>query len=121
MARENVLRIKSFAFAIRAIKLSKFLKKEHKEYNLASQVIRSGTSIGSLIRESEFAASKKDFTNKLTVSLKEANETQYWLELLHATDFLTKRMFTSLNADCEELIRILVASVKTSKQPSIKQ
>ena len=81
--------------------------------------MRTGTSIGASIRESEFAASKKDFTNKLTVSLKEANETQYWLELLHATDFLAKRMFTSLNADCEELIRILVASVKTSKQSSV--
>ncbi len=120
MRHENIVRTKSFAFAVRVVKLYQFLKKDFKEYDLSSQVLRSGTSIGASIRESEFAASKKDFIHKLTISLKEANETQYWLELLNVTGYLTKRMYASLNTGCEELIKLLVASIKTSKKSIIK-
>ena len=111
----NILAEKSFDFAVRIVKLHKYLKKEFDEYILSKQIVRSGTAIGALIMESEFGSSKKDFTNKLTISLKEANETRYWLRLLHKTDYLQTRMFNSLNNDCIELIKMLTASVKTSR------
>lgn len=111
----NPLKDKSYTFAIKIVKLSQSLVNERKEFVLSKQVLRSGTSIGALIRESEFAASKADFINKLTVSLKEANETEYWLMLLHDTDYLDKKNFEILQADCKELIAMLVKSIKTSK------
>ena len=115
MRKENLLKTKSFDFAIRIIKLYKFLKEKQNEYILIKQVLRSGTSVGALIRESENAESTKDFIHKLTIALKEADETQYWLELLFATGFINKRMFDSVNKDAEELVRLLVASIKTIK------
>jgi four helix bundle protein len=113
--KRNVLKDKSFAFAVRMVNLYKYLKKQHGEYIISQQLIRSGTSIGALIREAEHAESTKDFIHKLNIGLKEANESKYWLDLLVATDFLTKSMFESLNKDCEELLKLLIASVKTSK------
>jgi four helix bundle protein len=113
--KQNILKDKSFAFAVRMVNLYKFLKKEHGEYIISQQLIRSGTSIGALIREAEHAESNKDFIHKLNIGLKEANESKYWLDLLVATDFLTKKMYDSLNNDCEELLKLLIASVKTSK------
>lgn len=115
MRKKNILKEKTFAFAVRIIKLYKYLKSNHNEYILSKQIIRSGTSIGALIRESENAESKKDFIHKLNISLKETDETQYWLELLYETEFITKKMFDSINSDVEELIKMLVASVKTTK------
>ena len=112
---KSPLREKSYLFAIRIVKLSQSLVAVQKEYVLSRQVLRSGTAIGALIRESEFAASKADFINKLTVSLKEANETEYWLMLLHDTGYLSKEEFEGLQFECKELIAMLVASVKTSK------
>ena len=116
MRKNNILKEKSFSFAVRIIKLYKYLKNKHNEYILSKQIVRSGTTIGALIRESEDAESKKDFIHKLNISLKEADETQCWLELLYATDFITRRMFDSINSDVEELIKLLVSSIKTSKQ-----
>lgn len=113
--KENILKTKSFDFAVRIVKLYKFLKKEHNEFILAQQIVRSGTSIGALIREAEHGESLKDFIHKLTIGLKEANESKYWLDLLFATDFITKKMYDSINKDCEELLKLLTASVKTSK------
>lgn len=113
--KENILKEKIFHFATRMVSLYKYLKKEHNEYILSQQLIRSGTSIGAIIREAEHAESTKDFIHKLSVSLKEANESKYWLDLLLATDFITKEMHNSLNLDCEELLKLLIASVKTSK------
>ncbi|HEY8688801.1 MAG TPA: four helix bundle protein [Chitinophagaceae bacterium] len=115
MRKKNILKEKTFAFAVRIIKLYKYLKSNHNEYILSKQIIRSGTSIGALIRESENAESKKNFIHKLNISLKETDETQYWLELLYETEFITKKMFDSINSDVEELIKMLVASVKTTK------
>jgi four helix bundle protein len=112
---KSPLRDKSYAFAIKIVKLSQNLVSERKEFVLSKQVLRSGTAIGALIRESEFAASKADFINKLTVSLKEANETEYWLMLLHDTDYLGKSEFIQLQFECRELIAMLVSSIKTSK------
>jgi four helix bundle protein len=114
--KENILKTKSFAFAVRIVKLYKFLKKEHNEFIISQQIIRSGTAIGALIREAEHGESLKDFVHKLNISLKEANEAKYWLDLLFASDFITKRMYDSINKDCEELLKLLIASVKTTKK-----
>jgi four helix bundle protein len=113
--KKNILKEKSFNFTIRIVNLYKFLKKQHNEYILSQQLIRSGTAIGAIIREAEHAESLKDFVHKLSIGLKEANESKYWLDLLFATEFITSKMYESLNKDCEELLKLLTASVKTSK------
>jgi four helix bundle protein len=107
---------KSFAFAIRVIKLARFLQTEKREYVISKQVVRSGTAIGAMVREGEFAESKCDFVHKMHVALKEANETLYWLELLHASELIDHPSFESISSDNDELIRLLVAIVKTSKE-----
>ena len=103
------------------VNLYKYLTKEHGEYIISQQLIRSGTSIGALIREAEHAESTKDFVHKLNIGLKEANESKYWLDLLVATEFLTTKMYNSLNKDCEELLKMLISSVKTNKLKLISQ
>lgn len=112
---KSPLKDKSYAFAIKIERLSQSLFADKKEYVLSKQVLRSGTAIGALIRESEFAASKADFINKLTVSLKEANETEYWLMLLNDTDYVSNETFEQMKSECKELIAMLVSSIKTSK------
>jgi four helix bundle protein len=111
---ENPIRDKSFAFALRVVKLAKFLEGE-KEFVLSRQVLRSGTAVGALVREAEHAESKADFVHKMSVALKEANETLYWLQLLHQGEYLGEESFESIRSDSEELIKLLVAIVKTSK------
>ena len=113
--KENILKDKSFKFAIRIINLYKFLKSEHNEFVLSQQIIKSGTSVGALVRESEHAESIKDFIHKLSIGLKEINETEYWLDLLFASEFINDKMYNSLKKDCVELLKLLTASVKTSK------
>lgn len=113
--KENILKDKSFNFAIRIVNLYKFRKKEQSEYILSQQLIRSGTAIGAIVREAEHAESIKDFVHKLSIGLKEANESKYWLDLLFTTEFISKKMFESINKDCEEILKLLTASVKTSK------
>jgi four helix bundle protein len=110
------LRNKSYDFAIKIVKASQILVSERKEFVLSKQILRSGTAIGALIRESEFAASKADFIYKLTISLKEANESEYWLMLLRDTDYISEEEFNQLKSDCNELIAMLVSSIKTSKK-----
>ncbi|CAN5522241.1 four helix bundle protein [soil metagenome] len=112
---ESVLREKSYAFAIRIVEMNRFLCSEKKEYVLSKQVLRSGTAIGALIHEAEFGQSTPDFRTKFTIALKEANETQYWLRLLTDTRYLDERFFSSISNDCLELIRMLVATIKTLK------
>lgn len=112
---ESVLKAKSYKFAIRIVKLNQFLQKNEKEFILSKQLLRSGTAIGALIREAEFGQSKADFVSKMSISLKEANETDYWLNLLKDTGYLNEKMFESISEDCIELIKILVATVKTAK------
>jgi len=116
MSQQSVLKTKSFDFAVRIIKLYKFLKKNHSDYELSQQLLRCGTGIGALIREAEHAESKKDFLHKLNIGLKEANESIYWLELLYATDYINKRMFESVSKDALELLKMLISSVKTTKR-----
>lgn len=113
---DGVLKRKSYDFAIRVVKLTQYLQDNYKDYVLSRQVLRSGTSIGALVREAEFAQSKLDFINKLSIALKEANETSYWLSLLYETNYIDEKLFDSLQSDCKELIAILVSIVKTSKK-----
>ena len=112
----SILEEKSYKFAIRIVKLNRYLCSEHKEYVLSKQLLRSGTAVGALVAEAQYAQSKADFINKLQVSLKEANESRYWLRLLEECDYLTKKMFESILTDIEELIKILVSSINTTKQ-----
>ncbi len=114
--KESVLREKSYAFAIRIVNLYRFLTENKNEYVLCKQLLRSGTAVGALIREAEFGQSKADFISKMSIALKEANETNYWLNLLKDTKYLNEKMFDSISADCLELIKMLVSSVKTAKQ-----
>ena len=107
---------KSFAFALRIVKLAKYLQEEKKEFVLSKQVLRSGTAIGALVREAEHAESKADFAHKMNIALKEANETLYWLELLLQSEYITEQSFKSMQADSEELVKLLVAIVKTTKE-----
>ncbi|HQG78527.1 MAG: four helix bundle protein [Bacteroidales bacterium] len=112
---ESPLKNKSYVFAIRIVKLMQYLQNDKKEFVLSKQILRSGTAVGALIHEAEFAQSKPDFTHKMNIALKEANETEYWLNILKDTDYLEQTLFESLCSDCKELIAMLVSSVKTSK------
>ena len=111
----NVLREKSYAFALEIVKLYKSLTTDKKEFVLSKQILRSGTSIGANVAEAGQGQSKADFIHKLSISLKEGFETQYWLELLRDGEFLEVKYATSLLADCCELQKILTASIKTAK------
>ena len=107
---------KSFRFAVRIVNLCRYLQTERKEYVLSKQLLRSGTSIGANVAESQQAQSKADFTNKLNIALKEAYETNYWLRLMFETQYLNTQEFESIVADCKELEKLLIAIVKTSKE-----
>jgi four helix bundle protein len=104
---------KSYRFALRIIKLSRWLRNNHKEFELSRQLLRSGTAVGALIHEAEFAQSRADFINKLQVALKEANETKYWLMLLRDSGYLSDKMYDSIQPDIDELLKLLVTSVKS--------
>ena len=106
---------KSFQFAIRIVNLYKYLRKEKKEFVLSKQLLRSGTSIGANVAESQQGQSRADFISKLSIALKEAAETNYWLRLLHATDFLDDAEFRSVHNDCRELEKILTSILKSTR------
>ena len=113
--KENVVKENSFAFALRVVKVARYLEREKKEFVLSRQVLRSGTAIGALVREAEHAESKADFIHKMSIALKEANETLYWLDLVHHGEYVDEQSFKSLRLDGEELVKLLTAIVKTSK------
>ena len=113
--KENVVREKSFGFALRIVRLARFLQEERREFVLSKQALKSGTSIGAQIREAEHAESRADVTHKMSIALKEANETLYWIELLKGSEYLDANISDSLHSDCEELVKLLVAIVKSSK------
>ena len=114
--RQNILKTKSFDFAVRIVNLFKFLKEDKKEFVLSKQILRSGTSVGAMVREAEHAQSKLDFIHKLSIAQKEINETIYWLELLVATNYIDKNVFESINTDAIEIIKLTTSSIKTAKQ-----
>ncbi len=113
---DNVIKTKSFSFALRIVKLYQFLSIEKKEFVLSKQLLRSGTAIGSLVREAEHAESKLDFVHKLAIAQKEANETDYGLELLFQSEYLNEIQFQSLNSDIAEINKILASIIITTKQ-----
>ena len=115
MKKENAIADKSKHFALRIIKMYQYLCSEKKEFVLSKQVLRSGTSIGANVREGIRGQSRADFYSKLNIALKEADETQYWLELLHESGYLQEELFKSIYQDCDELFRILVSITKKQK------
>jgi len=112
---KNMLKKKSFVFAVRIIKLHHYLTNK-KEYTLSKQLLRSGTAIGALIREAQNAESKLDFIHKLGIAQKECDETIYWLELLYTTDYLNEKEFKSISNEVSELLKMIRSAIITSKK-----
>jgi len=113
--KDNQIALKTHDFARRIVKTYQYIL-DKKEYNMSNQLVRSGTSVGAMVKEAEFAQSKADFISKMSIALKEANETKYWLDLLHYGDYLESDIFESLEKDIREIISILVAIVRRSKE-----
>lgn len=113
--KKNILKIKSFEFSIRIINCYRYLTNDKKEFVLSKQLLKSGTSVGAMIREAEYSESISDFIHKMAIAQKEINETIYWLELLIATNYLETKLFESLNNDSVEIIKLLTSSIKTAK------
>jgi len=114
--KKNVVKEKSFAFALRTVKLCRYLNNEKREFVLSKQLLRSGTAIGALVREAEQAESKADFIHKMAIALKEANETDYWIELLFQSDTINKKEYDSIHPEIIELCKLLTSIIKTSRQ-----
>ena len=115
MNYEKSVKFKSKKFAVRVVNLYKYLRNCKKEYVLSKQLLRSGTSIGANLAESECAASRRDFINKIYIALKECAETVYWLDLLYETNYLNEQEFTSMKNDCEEMRKMMSSTTKTVK------
>ncbi|TZF83084.1 four helix bundle protein [Pedobacter sp. BS3] len=113
---KGVLNSKSYAFALDVIRFYKFLTSEKREFVLSRQLLRSGTAIGALIREAEHAQSRKDFLNKINISLKEANETEYWIDLLKDSELILLEEYADISQKIKEILRLLISTVKTTKQ-----
>ena len=115
MIKGNIVVDKSMEFAIRIVKVYKCLQSERGETVMSKQVLRSGTSIGANVREGIYAQSRNDFVSKMSIALKEAVETEYWLELLSKTGYLNEQEYSSIGADCSEISKLLTAIVKNTK------
>ena len=113
--KENIVKFKSFKFAVRIVKLYQYLTDTKKEFVLSKQVLRSGTNPGAMVRESEHSESKADFIHKLSIAQKEINETIYWLELLKETNYVAIQEFESMNTDAIEIIKLITSILKTIK------
>jgi four helix bundle protein len=113
--KENIVKNKSFKFSVRIVKLYQYLNVQKKEFVLSKQLLRSGTSVGAMIREAEHAETKADFKHKMGVAQKEINETIYWLELLKETDYIDLGQFDSINLDAVEIIKLITSILKTLK------
>ena len=117
---ENTVKFKSFKLALEVIKNNKEITLNHREFVLSKQFLRSGTAVGALVREAENAESKKDFIHKLSISLKEANETDYWIELIYQSEYFNRENYLNLKSSNSELIRMLTSIIKTTKN-NLKQ
>jgi four helix bundle protein len=113
--KESLLKQKTYAFSLKAIKVYKQIIAEHKEYVLSKQFLKSGTSPGALVREAEYGQSKPDFISKMSIGLKEANECEYWTCLLKDADYISQETFIDLQTDNKEIIYMLISSIKTAK------
>ena len=113
---DNIVAAKSYAFAIRCVKLYKYLCEEKHDFVIGKQLMRSGTSIGANVKEAMRGVSKADFTAKMSIALKEASESEFWIELLRDTDYVTEQQAESILSDCQELLKLLISIIKTSKQ-----
>jgi four helix bundle protein len=113
--KENILKIKSFKFAVRIVNLYKHLCENKKEFVLSKQILRSGTSVGAMVHEAEHSESKADFVHKMAIAQKEINETLYWLELLKETEYISSKEYKSINADAIEIIKLITTIIKTTK------
>ena len=113
---DNISATKSYAFAVRCVNLYKYLCEVKNDYTIGRQLMRSGTSIGANVKEATRGVSKADFTAKMSISLKEASESEFWIELLRDTDYITAEQAESMLEDCQELLKLLMTIVKTSKQ-----
>jgi len=120
MEKENIIKIKSYKFAIRIINLHKYLIDIKKEFVLSKQILRSGTSIGANVEESVGCSSTKDFINKMNIAYRETRESMYWLNLLKDTEYIDEESYESIRIDCEELMKILGKIISTSKKLNIQ-
>jgi four helix bundle protein len=115
MKRDNPILDKSFAFAVRVVKAYKIISSDRKEFVMSKQLLRSGTSVGAMVREAEHAETQKDFIHKMAIAQKEINESMYWLELLKETDYLSLSEFESISIDAIEIIKLLTSIIKSTK------
>lgn len=120
LVKDNVIEKRTYAFALRVVNAYKFLCREKSEYVLSKQLLRSGTAVGALMREAKFAQSRADFINKASIALKEANETLYWIDLLHDGDYIEDSVYSSIHKEANEITSILVSIVKTTKANTLK-
>ena len=120
MTLDNPIEKRAYQFALRIVKAYKFLTRQQSEFVLSKQMLRSGTSIGAMMREAKFAQSRADFVNKASIALKEANETLYWIELLHDGEYIDDKTFESIHNEANEITSILASIVKTTKENSDK-
>lgn len=116
MSRDSILKEKSAAYGRRIVKLGKYLKQEQREFVLANQIVRSGTSIGANVAEAIYGSSRKDFIAKLQIAQKEAAETLYWLDMLYSGEYISDRLYRSFDAQCRELMAMLAATIKTASR-----
>ncbi len=119
--KENTVKDKSYAFALRIVNLYKYLKTEYNDYVIGKQLLRCGTSIGANIKEGNQAQSHPDFISKMSIALKEASETEYWLELIRDSHYITEEHSKTILAECEELIKLLTAIIKKAKDNEEKR
>ena len=120
MTLDNPIEKRAYQFALRIVNAYKYLTRQQSEFVLSKQMLRSGTSIGAMMREAKFAQSRADFVNKASIALKEANETLYWIELLHDSEYIDDLSFNSLHQEADELTAILASTVKTTKENTTK-
>ena len=116
MREDNVVAQKSMELAVRVVKLYGYLCEEKREYVMSKQLLRSGTSVGANIREAIYGESRKDFLHKMSIALKETSETEYWLELLNKTEYLTNEQYQSIQGDCKEVAKLLTAITRSAKK-----
>ena len=120
MTLDNPIEKRAYQFALRIVNAYKYLTRQQSEFVLSKQMLRSGTSIGAMMREAKFAQSRADFVNKASIALKEANETLYWIELLHDSEYIDNKTFESIHNEANEITSILASIVKTTKENSEK-